>query len=250
MTVINVGHSVPLGTTITDVGVNFCIVATQAALVEILIFDNENSTKPKFIFTLDDKFKSGPYWHAEIEGLGEGTIYAYRIHQETNGINRDYSQKVLIDPCSRGITGWENYMRDKAADGNNNVNHCLKSVVCDRDIFNFKEFPRPGHSWEESIIYELHIGAFTEKIKSKDHSNNESCFSKFLQKIPYLKNLGITSIELLPVFCFDPKDAPNGLDNFWGYSPINWFTPHFEYFNESSPKKIRQEFKRSWNNFD
>ncbi len=244
MTVINIGRSVPLGSTITDVGVNFCLVATNAALVEILIFEENYSTKPISIFTLDKRYQSGPYWRAEIEGLGEGTIYAYRIHQKRDGLNKDYSKKILIDPCSRGITGWETYKRDKSTDESDNMNCCLKSVVCDRKTFNFKEFPRPGHSWEELIIYELHIGAFTEKIESSELKKNESCFQKFVKKIPYLKNLGITTIELLPVFCFDPKDAPNGLDNFWGYSPINWFTPHFEYFNEHSPKQIRQEFKR------
>jgi len=242
VSVINIGQPIPLGSTITENGVNFCIVATHAFLVEILIFEKQNSTKPISVYTLDKKFKSGPYWHAEIKGLGEGTIYAYRIHQKRNGINKDYSKKVLIDPCSRGITGWANYSRGKSIDSSDNIECCLKSVVCEKEKFNFKEFPRPRHSWEESIIYELHIGAFTKTINSAD--NNESCFQKFLQKIPYLKNLGITTIELLPVFCFDPKDAPNGLNNFWGYSPINWYTPHFEYFNENSAKKIRQGFKR------
>jgi len=242
--VIHKGKLVPLGSTITEVGVNFCLVATNAVLVEILIFEEKNSSKPIHIYTLDEKFKSGPYWHAEIEGLGEGTIYAYRIHQKENGVNRDYSKKILIDPCSRGITGWENYKRGKSTDLSDNVNCCLKSVVCEKEKFNFKEFPRPKHSWEESIIYELHIGAFTENIELTDYKKNESCFKRFLKKIPYLKNLGITAIELLPVFCFDPKDAPNGLNNYWGYSPINWYTPHFEYFKKNSPKEIRQEFKR------
>ena len=173
----------PLGSTITEIGVNFCVVATNAVLVEILIFEDKNSTKPKSIYALNEKFKSGPYWHAEIEGLGEGTIYAYRIHQKSNGINRDYSKKVLIDPCSRGITGWENYKREKSADKSDNLNCCLKSVVCDKEKFNFKEFPRPRHSWEESIIYELHVGAFTEKIGSIDH--NESCFKKLVRKIQF-----------------------------------------------------------------
>ncbi len=67
---------------------------------------------------------------------------------------------------------------------------------------------------------------------------------KFLTKIPYLKELGITTIELLPIFCFDPTDAPNGLENFWGYSPINWFTPHFEYLSNESAAKNREEFRK------
>ena len=241
---INAGKSIPLGSSITKNGVNFCIAATNAEFVEILIFEKQDLSKPKCIYKLDQKFKSGPYWHAEIEGLREGAIYAYRVCQKKNRINEDYSKKVLIDPCSRGITGWENYKREKTINQNDNINCSLKSVVCEREKFNFKEFPRPKHSWEESIIYELHIGAFTETIDSIDCNDNKNCFQKFIKKLPYLSDLGITAIELLPIFCFDPKDAPNGLDNFWGYSPINWFTPHFQYFNENSAKLIREQFKR------
>jgi len=120
-----------------------------------------------------------------------------------------------------------------------NTNSCLKSVVCNRKLFNFKDYPRPKHSWEETIIYELHIKSFTEST-----DKTESCFKKFIKKIPYLKELGITSIELLPIFCFDPTDAPNGLENFWGYSPINWFTPHFEYLSNESAEENREEFRR------
>ena len=105
-------------------------------------------------------------------------------------------------------------------------------------MFNFRDYPRPNHSWEETIIYELHIKAFTKSSNEK-----ESCFKKFLRKIPYLKELGITTIELLPIFCFDPTDAPNGLNNFWGYSPINLFTPHFEYTSNISAVDNRAEFR-------
>jgi len=141
------------------------------------------------------------------------------VKQKNNEINNNYEKKVLLDPCSRGITGWGSYKRENALKKQENTNSCLKSVVCDRKLFNFKDYPRPKHSWEETIIYELHIKAFTEST-----DKDESCFKKFFKKIPYLKELGITTIELLPIFCFDPTDAPNGLKNFWGYSPINWFT--------------------------
>ncbi len=244
MSIIKTGQSIPLGSSVTENGVNFCLVATNAERVEILIFEKEDSTKPKYIYELDEKFKSGPYWHAEIEGLNEGSIYAYRIHQKDNGVNSNYSKKILIDPCSRGITGWKKYDRDHSVNLINNIRSCLKSVVCERESFNFKEFPRPKHSWEESIIYELHIGAFTEKLNPISNIENQSCFQKFLEKIPYLGELGITTIEILPIFCFDPNDAPDGLNNFWGYSPINWYTPHYEYFSQNSPKEIRREFRR------
>ena len=203
------------------------------------MFEKEDSISPKSIFKLDQTHNTGPYWHAEINNLDEGCIYAFRVKQKNNEINNNYEKKVLLDPCSRGITGWGSYKRENALKKQENTNSCLKSVVCDRKLFNFKDYPRPKHSWEETIIYELHIKSFTEST-----DKNESCFKKFLKKIPYLKELGITSIELLPIFCFDPTDAPNGLENFWGYSPINWFTPHFEYLSNESAEKNREEFRR------
>ncbi len=236
---INKGKPFPLGSSLTPQGVNFSLVATNAEYVEILLFEKEDSISPKNILKLDQNHNTGPYWHAEIKNLNEGCIYAFRVKQKNNAINNNYEKKVLLDPCSRGITGWGSYKREKALETQENSNSCLKSVVCDRKLFNFKEYPRPKHTWEETIIYELHIKAFTEST-----DKDESCFKKFLKKIPYLKELGITTIELLPIFCFDPNDAPNGLKNFWGYSPINWFTPHFEYLSNESAEKNREEFRK------
>ena len=236
---LNKGKPFPLGSSLTSQGVNFSLIATNAEYVEILLFEKEDSISPKSIFKLDQTHNKGPYWHAEIKNLDEGCIYAFRVKQKNNEINNNYEKKVLLDPCSRGITGWGSYKRENALKTQENTNSCLKSVVCDRKLFNFKDYPRPKHSWEETIIYELHIKAFTEST-----DKDESCFKKFLKKIPYLKELGITTIELLPIFCFDPTDAPNGLENFWGYSPINWFTPHFEYLSNESAEKNREEFRR------
>ncbi len=239
MTHIYKGKPFPLGSSLTSQGVNFSLVATNAEYVEILLFEKEDSISPKSILKLDHNHNTGPYWHAEVKNLNEGCIYAFRVKQKNNAINNNYEKKVLLDPCSRGITGWISYKRENALKTQENTNSCLKSVVCDRKLFNFKDFPRPKHSWEETIIYELHIKSFTDST-----DKNESCFKKFIKKIPYLKELGITSIELLPIFCFDPTDAPNGLENFWGYSPINWFTPHFEYLSNESAEKNREEFRK------
>ena len=119
-----------------------------------------------------------------------------------------------------------------------NTTSCLKSVVCERKKFNFKDYPRPKHPWKETIIYELHIKAFTESTEG-----DESCCKKFLKKIPYLKELGITTIELLPMFCFDPTDAPNGLENFWGYGQLVGLHHTLNVFLMNQQKKIEKNLE-------
>ena len=147
------GQPFPLGSSLTSNGVNFSLVATNAEYVEILLFEKENSIAPKTIIKLDQNHNTGPYWHAEISNLNLGCIYAFRVKQKKNGINNCFEKKVLLDPCSRGITGWGSYIRENALKNHENTSSCLKSVVCERKLFNFKDYPRPQHSWEETIIY-------------------------------------------------------------------------------------------------
>ena len=133
------GKPLPLGSSLTSQGVNFSLIATNAEYVEILLFEEEDSISPKSIFKLDQSHKTGPYWHVEIENLNEGCIYAFRIKQKNNEINNNYEKKILLDPCSRGITGWGSYKRENALKTQENTNSCLKSVVCNRKLFNFKD---------------------------------------------------------------------------------------------------------------
>jgi len=101
------------------------------------LFEKEDSISPKSILKLDQNHNTGPYWHAEVKNLNEGCIYAFRVKQKNNSINNNYEKKVLLDPCSRGITGWRSYKRENALKTHENTNSCLKSVVCDRELFNF-----------------------------------------------------------------------------------------------------------------
>jgi len=111
---LNKGKPFPLGSSLTSQGVNFSLIATNAEYVEILLFEKEDSIFPKSIFILDQTHNKGPYWHAEIKNLNEGCIYAFRVKQKNNAINNNYEKKVLLDPCSRGITGWGSYKRENA----------------------------------------------------------------------------------------------------------------------------------------
>ncbi len=217
------------------------IAAPHATNVELLIFQNENDDYPIETIPLDHQNRSGDYWHVEVEGLTEGALYGYKI-----SINKHKAaeENLVLDPCARAITGWQNYIRNQEEKANKKYSHCLKGVVTERDHFNLKSHPRPKHSWNKTIIYELHVGGFTKKTDSSISENKKGTFLGLIEKIPYLKSIGITSIELLPVFAFDTSDAPDGLINYWGYSPISWFTPHQGFVDGCNPLEARKQFKK------
>ena len=221
---------------------NFSVAAPEANRLELIIFKANNQQEISQIVNLDKSHKSGDYWHAEIEGLSLGDCYGYRVFSSNE--DNTFSKKILLDPCARGISGWDSYNRDRAIDDSDNTNQSLRSIVTERELFDFESHPRPRHSWEETSIYELHVGNFTNHPKSNIKNAKKGTFSALIEKIPHLKSLGITTIELLPVFAFDMLDAPPGLVNQWGYSPINWFTPHQRYSDELSNLSTRDQFRQ------
>ena len=238
---VKVGSAWPLGSSITPHGVNFSIAAPHATNVELLIFKNEDDDYPKETISLIQRNRSGDYWHVEIEGLTEGTLYGYKVSLDENITSQEH---IVLDPCARAITGWKKYTRNQEKKVDKSYSHCLKGVVTRRDYFDFKSHPRPKHLWNKTIIYELHVGGFTKNTNSNISESKKGTFIGLIEKIPYFKSLGITSIELLPVFAFDASDAPKGLVNYWGYSPVNWFTPHQGFVNNPNPLEARKQFKQ------
>ncbi len=244
MSKTNLGNAWPLGSTITKRGVNFSVPAPNASYLELLIFENSNDFSPKEVIRLNKSNQSGDYWHIEVQGLTLGTFYAYKVFEEDNlGEKHSHSGKILLDPCAREISGWETFQRNSSQDESETNDSFLKSVVCERNKFNFDEHPRPRHPWSKTIIYELHVGGFTRNNSSGLNKKDKGTFIGLIEKIPYLKELGITTLELLPIFSFDPSDAPFGLKNYWGYSPINWFTPHENYICKQSDMTARDQFR-------
>ena len=156
---VKVGSAWPLGSSITPDGVNFSIAAPHAKNVELLIFKDEDDDYAKEIISLDQKNRSGDYWHVEIDGLTEGALYGYKVSINDQTATQDH---IVLDPCARAITGWGNYIRNQKEKFNKGYSHCLKGVVTKRDHFDFKSHPRPKHSWNKTIIYELHVGGFTK----------------------------------------------------------------------------------------
>lgn len=243
---IHPGSPWPLGSSLTSRGVNFVLAAPGADRIELLLYSNGHDRSPERVIELDGRrHRSGDYWHVEVEGVGEGCCYGYRVFGPlAPGGHGFQPSKVLLDPAARAINGWDVYDRVLATGPTPNAHACLKAVVCERDLFDFQAHPRPRHSWQRTVIYELHVGGFTRREDAGVAAERRGTYLGLIEKLPYLKELGITAVELLPVFCFDPADAPPGRDNVWGYSPLSWFTPHHGYCSSSDPLQARHEVRQ------
>ena len=224
---------------------NFSVAAPGANRVELLLFNSGAATSPSEVIDLEgDRHRSGDYWHVEIPGLSEGCRYGYRVFGPlAPGGHGFHPAKVLLDPCARAIDGWSVYQRGAATGASPNTDSCLKGVVCERNQFDFDAHPRPRHSWQNTVIYELHVGGFTKGEDSGVAPEHRGSLLGVIDKIPYLKTLGVTTIELLPVQAFDPQDAPPGRDNVWGYSPLSWFAPHQGFVCGEDPLLAREQMR-------
>ena len=244
MSAIRIGHPWPLGASTTAWGVNFSVAAPLATRVELLLFDHGAALEPRQVIGLDAGHRSGDYWHVEVEGVGLGCCYGYRVFGPLlpggHGFN---PSKVLLDPCARAISGWEVYDRAKAVGGTPNTACCLKGVVTERDRFDFAAAPRPRHHWQKTVIYELHVGGFTRGVGCPVAPERQGTLRGLIDTIPYLEALGVTTLELLPLMAFDPQDAPPGRLNHWGYSPVSWMAPHPGYLSSNDPLQARAEVR-------
>jgi isoamylase len=242
---IRIGHPWPLGATITRHGVNFSVVAPAATRVELLLFADAEAREPSRVIEFDARHRSGDHWHGEVEGVGLGCCYAYRVFGPIQPGGHGFNpSKVLLDPCARAIAGWGTYQRGTAVGSVPNTGSCLKGVVTERDRFDFEAAPRPRHRWQSSVIYELHVGGFTRGAASPVAPERRGTLLGLIDTIPYLRDLGVTAVELLPVMAFDPQDAPAGRQNHWGYSPLSWMAPHPGYLLGDDPLEARQQMRQ------
>jgi glycogen operon protein len=245
LSAIRIGHPSPLGASVTKAGVNFSVVAPLATRVELLLFASGSAREPEQVIELDPRHRSGNHWHVEVLGVGLGCCYGYRVFGPLQPGGHGFNpSKVLLDPCARAITGWDVYERLQAVGAIPNTATCLKGVVTERDRFDFEAAPRPRRPWQTSLIYELHVGGFSRGPDCGVAPERQGTLLGLIDRLPYLQDLGVTAIELLPVMAFDPQDAPIGRYNHWGYSPLSWFAPHPTYLVSDEPLQARQEVRQ------
>jgi glycogen operon protein len=240
------GTSAPLGATVSARGVNFSVFAKRASRVELLLFDSEQAAEPSRVITLDPlTHRTYHYWHALVPGVGAGQIYAFRAHgpnEPHQGLRFD-GGKVLLDPYGRGVAVPNAYDRDAARRPGGNAATAMKSVVVDPSQYDWESDEPIRRSFVDTIIYELHVRGFTRHPSSHVKTPTRGTYAGLIEKIPYLCDLGITAVELLPVFQFDPHDAPKEHSNYWGYQPVSFFAPHQAYSSRCGALAAVTEFR-------
>jgi glycogen operon protein len=227
------GRRYPLGATPDADGVNFAVFSQHATSVELLLFAEHDDPQPMQVIPLVvGPNKSFHFWHIYVRGLRPGAFYGYRVdgpRDLTRGHRFD-PDKVLIDPYSRGISR-ARWQRGDAVGPGDNVETSMRSAIVDVHDYDW-EGDRPlKYPMQDLIIYEMHVGGFTRSATSG--VRDPGTFLGVIDKIPYLKELGVTAVELLPVMEFDDSESREidgqRLTNFWGYSTINFFSPHSGY---------------------
>ena len=265
MTDMRVQNGMPLGfgALITPAGVNFSIYSRDATQVSLVLFDSEKDQKPSHVIDLDPFLnRTGDVWHILVEGLGAGALYLYKVdgpYIPPQGL-RFNKYKYLFDPYAKAFTSgsvFRSYNNQHRLGFSANdkgelqdLSDFPKCVVVD-DSFDW-EGDRPlGIPLSKSVIYETHVKGFTASKSSGLAEDVAGTYKGFAQKAEYLKGLGITAVELLPMFEFDENENPNSnpktgdkLVNYWGYSTIGFFAPKTSYSSDKTPGGPVREFKQ------
>jgi isoamylase len=239
------GDPWPLGATWVESqrGFNFALYSRHASSVSLLLYTERDPANPVRLCVFDPILnKSGLIWHLRVpeQELGGATLYAYRIDgpHDPSGGHRFDAQKILLDPFAFSVYFPPEYSRSSAsALGPTDGKAPLGRLVKDPHAFDWGVDRRPRHD-HDLVVYELHVKGFTARSNSSVTPKKRGTFAGLVERIPYLKDLGITVVELLPVHQFDPQEG-----NYWGYMTLNFFSPHHEYASAQPTREFREMVK-------
>lgn len=234
------GEPSPLGATLTDEGVNFALYASHADAVELCVFD---SLGERELARVRLPMRTENVWHGLLPPpLGTaGVVYGYRVYgpyDPARGL-RHHPSKLLIDPYAHALAGrftWHDalhveHMGINALDERDSAPYNHKGRVID-PTFDWSGDYSPAIPWRDTIIYELHVKGFTRLHPDVPEQHRGTYLGLAHPSVTgYLRRLGVTAVELLPVQSFIPERflVEKGLTNYWGYNSINWFAPAQQY---------------------
>jgi glycogen operon protein len=248
------GRPEPLGATLTPRGVNFALFSQHAEAVELLLYDSATDPEPSATLLLEHRTRH--VWHTLVEGVGPGQLYAYRVHgpyDPARGL-RFNPNRLLMDPYARALTGSFDPRGDHLGyDGSSpeadlSFNETDNAAFAPRCVVVSEEFDwqgdtPPGVPMAETVIYEAHLKGFTAHPSAQ--VAHPGTYLGWIEKIPYLKSLGITSVEFLPLHhCQDePALMRRGRHNYWGYSTLGFFAPDRRFAAGAGPASQVDEFR-------
>jgi glycogen operon protein len=246
----------PQGATFDGAGVNFSVFSAHATRVELCLFDADGKTE---LTRIDLPDYTDEKWHGYVEGIGPGTVYGFRVHgpyEPENG-HRFNPHKLLPDPYARASVGaltWNDACfgytigderADLSFDARDSAPFVPKSVVTDPSFGEADRTNRPGVPWDDTVIYELHVGGYTRRrLDLAERLRGTLAGLGSPQIVSYIRSLGVTAVELMPVHLFvnDRHLLERGLTNFWGYNSLGFFQPDPRYLAE--PRRGHREFKQ------
>jgi isoamylase len=241
------GLPFPLGATWIEEeqAFNFALYSKHAESVELLLYAAADIVNPVLVYSFDYlRNKLGRVWHCRIslEAMKGAAYYAYRVDGpppagrfEWHAFDRD---KVLLDPYAKSVFFPPSLDRLAAARPGSNAGKAPLGVIAGDHWRPRREGPRRAAHEGPAMIYELHVGGFTRHPSSGVRQEARGTYAGVIEKIPYLKELGVTVVELMPVFQFDPSDG-----NYWGYAPLNFFAPHNGYLVRDAAESQHEEFR-------
>lgn len=260
---IRVGMPLPMGAYAHGEGVNFAFFSRHASRVRLELFDHPEDAMAARAIDLDPAHnRTGDVWHVWIEGIRSGQLYAYRVdgpYQPKDGHRFNFN-KLLLDPFATAISilpdwdfgparGYEtseqeqNLICSKVDDAG-----AMPKCVFTHEHFNWQDDRPLRHPWSKTIVYETHVRGFT--IHPSSNVRHPGTYRGLIEKIPYLKDLGVTTIELMPVHEFNEQNVlginpqtGQPLRNYWGYDPVSFFAPKASYSSAGGLGQQKLEFK-------
>jgi isoamylase len=262
-TEIQTGVPLPMGTHAFEGGVNFAFFSRHASRVRLELFDHSTDARAARVIDLDPaRNRTGDVWHVWVKGIRSGQLYAYRVdgpYRPAEGQRFNF-HNLLLDPFATAISRIPDWDFKAACGYNSSAPErdlarsalddagAMPKCVFTQEHFDWKEDRLLKHPWSKTVIYELHVRGFT--VHPSSGVENRGTFRGLMEKIPYLKDLGITAVELMPVLEFNENqlttiNPQTGqiLRNYWGYDPVTFFAPKAGYSSSGGLGQQKLEFK-------
>ena len=253
----------PLGTHESGGGVNFAFFSRHASRVRLELFDHPADATPAKVIDLDPaRNRTGDVWHAWIEGVCPGQLYAYRLdgpYQPTQGHRFNFN-KLLLDPFATAISPLPDW--DFGPARGYDLSAPERDLICSKvddagampkcvfthEHFHWHDDLPLRHPWSKTVIYETHVRGLT--IHPSAGVEHPGTYRGLMEKIAYLKELGVTAVELMPVYEFNERQVTGispqtgqPLRNYWGYDPVSFFAPKASYSSSGGLGQQKLEFK-------